>query len=200
MTFSEFLNRPWPKVSRWELVGGLAGIGVLSLLILTANDGWIPVLNDADLIFHEAGHVVYGLFGSTPALYGGTLGQLSFPLAAGASFWARRQVVATALCAAWFFENFFNIARYMADARAQLLPLVGCDGGPHCHDWRRIFIRWGALQSDTLVAAWTRVLGWAGLILTAAWLLWRWKEGQHEPTEEEVRLRELLERVPDGGE
>ena len=59
---------------------------------------------------------------------------------------SRDTVVCTVL--AWLFQNFWNIARYMADARAQVLPLVG--NGEH--DWTEIFSRWGVLRRDTGIA------------------------------------------------
>jgi len=70
----------------------------------------------------------------------------------------------------WFFENFLNIARYMADAVAQVLPLVG--GGEH--DWTNIFSRWGVLSSDTTIAAFVAGVGWLGMIGVWGWLVWRW--------------------------
>ena len=75
-------------------------------------------------------------------LYGGTLGQLVFPIVAAVRFRRQRQAVGVALSGVWLFENFLNIARYMEDARAQLLPLVS--GGEH--DWYHIFTRWGLLE------------------------------------------------------
>ena len=73
----------------------------------------------------------------------------------------------------WFFENFFNIARYMADARRLQLPLVG--GGDH--DWNTIFMRWGVLQYDTRIASVVKVLGWVGIGATCAWVLWcAWRD------------------------
>jgi hypothetical protein len=69
----------------------------------------------------------------------------------------------------WFFENWFNIARYMADARKQELPLVG--GGDH--DWFTIFARWHLLQYDTRIAAALNLAGWIGIAITCVWVLWR---------------------------
>ena len=62
-------------------------------------------------------------------MYGGTLGQLAIPAGIAVAFWARRDAVGCAVMGFWYFENFLNIARYMADARAQVLPLVGCKRG-----------------------------------------------------------------------
>jgi hypothetical protein len=70
----------------------------------------------------------------------------------------------------WFFENWLNIARYMADARAQILPLVG--GG--CHDWGEIFGRWQVLPQDTQIAAVVRTTGWIGMGAACVWLSWVW--------------------------
>ena len=64
----------------------------------------------------------------------------------------------------WFFENLFNIAPYVADARSQMLPLVG--GGEH--DWANILSRWRALQYDTTIPAMLIAIGWLGLIATLA--------------------------------
>jgi hypothetical protein len=61
-----------------------------------------------------------------------------------------------------------NIGRYMADARAQVLPLVG--GGEH--DWTEIFSRWGVLPLDTRIGGFTRFLG---LVLMAYALIWLWR-------------------------
>src|SRR5580698_1699905 len=70
----------------------------------------------------------------------------------------------------WFFENWLNIARYMADARVQILPLVG--GGEH--DWTNIFGRWGVLAHDTQIASVVRTIGWTGMGIACLWVLWRW--------------------------
>ena len=68
----------------------------------------------------------------------------------------------SALGVVWLMQNFLNIARYMADARAQVLPLVG--GGEH--DWAHILSRWGSLQADTLLAWRLSTFAWLGVIIT----------------------------------
>jgi hypothetical protein len=157
----------WPPLDRMQVWTSLAATGVLFALLLADEDGFITILDHANLAFHEAGHLIYGILGRTLGLYGGTLGQLTFPVVAIVSFWRRRQAVPLALSGVWLFENFLNIARYMADARAQLLPLVG--GGEH--DWYLILTRWGLLDSDTTIAGLLQALGWFGMIgcMTALW-------------------------------
>lgn len=174
--WKELMARPWVPVSSARFFTALAFLALLLLVLLTSERGFVPILDHANLAFHEAGHIFFGLLGSTMGLYGGTLGQLFFPIVAAASFWWRRQPISFALTCAWLFENLFNIARYMADARARVLPLVGGGG----HDWANIFGRWHALDSDTRIARITQVLGWVGLVACVAWLLWRWRKDRRQ--------------------
>jgi hypothetical protein len=160
----------WKPVTTGAALGGSAACLVVVWLANT-GERWVWVLDSANLAFHEAGHPLFGLFSSRLMVYGGTLGQLAFPLAAAGSFWVRREALAFALACVWLCENLWNIARYMADARAQELPLVG--GGEH--DWTEIFSRWGTLQADTSIAAVVRLIGWAGVVAAWGWLLWRWR-------------------------
>jgi hypothetical protein len=143
----------------------------LAVFYAKSEQRFIPILDHANLVFHEAGHVFFRLLGPAMELYGGTLGQLVFPLVVSVSFRRRGAVVAGSLGLVWLMQNFLNIARYMGDARAQLLPLVG--GGEH--DWTHILSRWGSLHADTLLAGRLSALAWLGIIITwgmvaRAWL------------------------------
>lgn len=162
-----------PAADAWVLPAArfYASLGVAALLVVAiamSERGFVLVLDHANLAFHEAGHLFFGVLGRTLGLYGGTLGQLVFPVVVAVICWQRRDAAGVALAGVWFFENFLNIARYMADARTQLLPLVG--GGEH--DWYHIFSRWGALAADTRIAGFTETLGWIGMAACLAWL-WR---------------------------
>ena len=165
----EIHNQPWKAVATWQIAVASLGFAWLFYLLQTDEDGFI-FLDHVNLVFHEAGHPIFGIFGSTLELYGGTIGQLVFPFVAVSAFWAQREPVSCAVASVWFFENFLNIARYMADARAQVLPLVG--GGEH--DWTEIFNRWGVLSSDTAVAHAVAIAGWMGMLAAWGWLAWRW--------------------------
>jgi hypothetical protein len=162
----------WEQVETSQLVGVAALAGVIVLLYVTGDSGWTPILDDANLAFHEAGHMFYKLFGSAAELYGGVLGQLTFPVIAAAIFFFKRQAHGVVGAGVWGFQNLFNIARYMADARARELPLVG---GTE-HDFEHIFTRWGVLEKDTAIASVTRTIGWLGILLALGWLGWRWHQ------------------------
>lgn len=166
----------WQPASTGAMVGVTAGLGLLSLAALRSEPGWIPLLDGVNLVFHEAGHPIFGILGWEPlTILGGTLMQLLVPLLILGSFWVRREAPGTAAAGIWGFENLLNIARYVADARAQVLPLVG--GGEH--DWADLLGRWGLLAQDAALAQGLRVVGWLGMAACWAWLAWRWRRARH---------------------
>jgi hypothetical protein len=86
----------------------------------------------------------------------------------------QRQILGTAFCIFFFFEQFLPVATSMADARAQELPLLTVgDGDDVIHDWAYLFGKLGVLDHDTQIARALRVLGWLGMIATVAWMIWR---------------------------
>jgi hypothetical protein len=72
------------------------------------------------------------------------------------------------------FQQFLPTATYMADARAQQLPLLTVGDADYViHDWNYLFGRLGLLAHDTQIASVTRVIGWLGMIATVAWFVRR---------------------------
>jgi hypothetical protein len=172
-----FDDSRWNRVPTPKLVCFLVGIGLFGLLLFQSEPGFVLCLDHANLLFHEAGHPVVGLFSQRLETYGGTLGQLAFPALLAVSFWRKGEAISFAVSVIWFFENWLNIARYMADARAHALPLVG--GGDH--DWARIFGRWHVLDYDTQIAVVVRTTGWLGMSAACAWVIWLWWAGRENP-------------------
>jgi hypothetical protein len=60
---------------------------------------------------------------------GGTILQWLVPFALAAYFFLQRQTTAFVFSLFFFFENWLYTATYMADARAQVLPLGSTIGG-----------------------------------------------------------------------
>jgi len=112
-----------------------------------------------------------GIFSHRLMVYGGTMFQLLFPALAIVHFRCARDAVGAAGSTTWLGENLLNIARYMADARAQVLPLVG--GGEH--DWTEIFMRWGMLAKDIKIAGLCRGIG---VLVISATVYWLWRRYQ----------------------
>lgn len=160
----------WQPVSTAGLIASITGVAWLFLLLATDDDGFIAILDSFNLVVHEAGHPLFGIFGESFGLWGGTLMQLVVPVAIAVAFWRERAAISLALAGVWFFENFLNIARYIADARAQELPLVG--GGEH--DWFNILSRHDLLENDAAIASVVRTTGWVGMIACAALALALW--------------------------
>ena len=83
-------NENWNRVTKNKLIGFTIGSGLFLLLILKSEPGFVFLVDHANLLFHEAGHPAVGLFSSRLETYGGTLGQLTFPVVLAVSFWRKR--------------------------------------------------------------------------------------------------------------
>ena len=132
-------------------------------------------IDSANLVVHEGqGIILFGWFGPTLCLWGGTLLQWLVPFLLAAYFFTQRQTTGFVFCLFFFFENWLYTATYMADARAQELPLV-TTGDPDFveHDFYAIFSSLGVLNHDTQIAAVVRLLGWLGMIAVVVWLATR---------------------------
>ena len=137
--------------------------------------GWVPILDSANLAFHEAGHPILGLLSTRLAVYGGTLMQLLMPAAAAFEMHRQGKAAGKYFCLIWLAESLLNVARYMADARAHMLPLVNGIDPEYSHDWTIILSRWGLLHLDTSLAWLVRIVA-LGLM---GWTLWRaWQASQ----------------------
>jgi len=171
--FLEPLEEGWQRVPIAALIVACVFYG---LFLLQALQGSGPLLM-IDLVFipiHEGGHLLFRFFGEFLAVAGGTLLQLGVPVMLATFFFFQRQVMGTAFCMFFFFEQFLPISIYMADARAQELPLLTVgDSDSVIHDWNYLFGKFGVLEHDTQIAHAVRVIGWLGMIATVAWMVWR---------------------------
>jgi hypothetical protein len=164
------LEEPWKPVSRPALVAWFVFYGAFLAYAFSAHGGFL-FIDNANLVVHEGGHNLFGWFGPTLGLWGGTLLQWLVPFLLAAYFFTQRQTAGFVFCLFFFFENWLYTATYMADARAQALPLV-TTGDPDFveHDFYAIFSSLGVLDSDTKIAAVVRLLGWCGMLATVLWL------------------------------
>jgi hypothetical protein len=167
------LDQTWKPVSRPALVAWLVFYVGFLFYAFSAHGGFL-FIDSANLVVHEGGHNLFGWFGPTLGLWGGTLLQWLVPFLLASYFFTERQTTGFVFSLFFFFENWLYTATYMADARAQVLPLV-TTGDPEFaeHDFFRIFSNLGVLNYDTKIAAVVRALGWCGMIACTGWLAWR---------------------------
>lgn len=150
---------------RWiRRTGKFAIVGLMSFFffyMVIRRNAWC-FLDYVNLPFHEFGHIIFGPFGETMHFLGGTISQLMWPLILIIYFLRRKELLSASFCLFWFGENFLNISKYVADARAMVLPLVG--GG--IHDWNVILSKWGLLKYDHSIATTVSVIG--SILMTAS--------------------------------
>ncbi len=160
----------------------LAGWGLtLMLSSVESNAAGESFLHLINLPFHEFGHLLFRPFGQYMASLGGTLGQLLMPaICFGVLLVQTRDPFGASAALWWFGENFLDIAPYINDARAGVLPLLGGNTGHSApygfHDWEYLLGETGLLHLDHTLARTSHLLGSLIMLLAlgwGAWLLWR---------------------------
>jgi hypothetical protein len=168
-------REPWRPISAPVLWAWIA-FYILFLIYAVSRHGGYLFIDSANLVVHEGGHLLFGWFGRTLGLWGGTILQWLVPLLLAGYFFRERQLAAFVFCAFFFFENWLYTATYMADARAMALPLVTAGDSDYIeHDWNTIFSSLGVLPYDTKIAAIVRFGGWCGMLACTVWLVTRLK-------------------------
>jgi len=177
----------WKPVSRIAFFGWMA-FYILLLIFLAAHFSSLTFIDNAHLPIHEAGHLLFGWFGETLGLWGGTLLQLLVPGLLVVAFVVRGDVPGTTFCAVAFFHSLTGVAAYMIDALRRELPLVtvGASSDEAEHDWVHIFSNLGVLPHAIQIGTVTRVIAWLGFVGTLVWFGWRYYN-QGEDQREQVR-------------
>ncbi len=171
--FLALLEDDWEHVSKPVLTAWLI-VYCLFLLYAFRSKSQSLFIDMVFLPIHEGGHLLFSYSGSqTLTVMGGTLLQLFVPLAIAVYFVFQRHLSGTAFAAFFLFENFLNVGTYMADARAQDLPLVTVGEGEGIHDWAYMFIKLGLINQDVFIGKTIRILGWLGMLSVVVWFWWK---------------------------
>jgi hypothetical protein len=135
-------------VSRYEAIKRwIPSLIILPLaLYFTLNRGHYGVIDNADLVIHEAGHFCFIFFGKYIYTLGGTLMQILLPGVILWYFLSNYYRTGMQFTLLWMGQNFVNISVYAADARAQVLPLLG--GNSVYHDWHYLLGEINLLEYD----------------------------------------------------
>ena len=122
------------------------------------------------ILFHEAGHVLFAPFGEVLRVAGGTLGQLTIPLACAVAMHRRGDNFGAAICTMWAAMSLMDASIYAYDAYDPVLPLIGGGtGADSFHDFVFLFDRFGQLPHARGWARAMNALGALGLWASMAW-------------------------------
>jgi hypothetical protein len=129
------------------------------------------------LIFHEAGHVIFGFLGHFLMVFGGTLAQLLMPLIVAAAFLVKNRDPFGTAIATWLFGvSLLDVAPYAYDAlEPRLMLLGGGTGEEGGHDWIYMLGELGLLDQSHALGWLIHKLGAVVVLASiawAAWLLW----------------------------
>jgi len=119
----------------------LAFLGFLTIKIILGAD--FIFVHYIDLIFHEAGHMIFMFFGEFIQFLGGTMMQLLVPIICGITFLRQKDYFAATIMLWWLGENLWDVSIYISDARAQALQLIGGE-----HDWHYLLGELNLLTYD----------------------------------------------------
>ncbi len=130
---------------------------------LEGSDSIMMFLHGVNLIFHEAGHVIFSFFGRFLHILGGSLMQVLVPAGIAGYFFFHRQLYAGALTLCWVAQNLWDVSIYIKDAQARVLPLLG--GEAVLHDWHFLLLDMNLLTKDQLIG---NLVFWLGVLLYVA--------------------------------
>jgi hypothetical protein len=143
------------------------------LMSLPSNEVGGSFMHNINLVFHEAGHVIFRPFGQFMMVLGGSLGQLLVPVIVMIAFiWKNQDNFGASIGLWWLAQSMMDLAPYIYDARAgQLILLGGVTGQdmPGIHDWRNILGTLNLLQSDHSIARMVDTFGELLMMLSMIW-------------------------------
>jgi hypothetical protein len=122
----------------------IRGVGLLVLVVLglmiagrgltPSASGVLAFVHLIDLVFHEAGHVIFGFVGQFVGMLGGSLTQVLIPAICTGHFLWHGRTAADAVTLFWTGESLVDVAIYVADGRDMALPLLA-EGLVHDWNW-----------------------------------------------------------------
>lgn len=146
----------------------IAGAFGLYLMLDPMQNGYFHGIN---LVFHEAGHVVFGIFHwRLLTIAGGTLMQILVPATFTVYFFMRGQRYSASIPGIWLAQSFADCVPYIKDARTMDLILLGGLTGFEngAHDWNNMLYELDILQYDQLIG---NIFLGAGVVILAVSVL-----------------------------
>ena len=142
-------------------------------LDLRTNDIGHSFMHRVNLVFHEAGHVIFMPFGHFMMVLGGTLGQLLVPMIVGAALLIKnRDAFGASFALWWLAQSVMDTAPYINDARDLKLMLLGGGTGqdrPGMHDWENILLDLNLIEHERVLAVAADRLGELLMLIAFLW-------------------------------
>lgn len=102
-----------------------------------------------NLVIHEAGHIVFMIFGKFIEMLGGSLLQIIVPISFVVYFLLKEEYPGF-FSIFWLDDCVINVATYMADARVCQLPLIA-EG--LIYDWNWLFTEMNMLSKAETIGS-----------------------------------------------
>jgi hypothetical protein len=140
------------------IIAALASIYFLWCAYDPANAVFMHLVNTP---IHEAGHIIFRLFGEFMGIAGGSLFQIIVPIVFFGYFVWHKKPFSASVVLFWVGNNFLDVYVYANDAVVMQLPLLsgvtGSEGG--FHDWNYLLTETGLLAQTALIAKIIRFTG-----------------------------------------
>lgn len=161
-----------------------AWVSISHNILLAVNYPYPPVLNfiffiidTLDLLLHEGGHTIFGLFGwRFLTILGGSLMAVLIPFLLFLTAWDKKQKVLAQACLFQMGYSIFVSAIYCADAYYRVLPLIGNDESKEGHDYANMLGALNIVHKNMEVAWVIFSFGVLFLILSFIWPIFERKE------------------------
>ena len=127
------------------------------------------LIDNFNLVMHEAGHLLFIPLGEFMTIAGGSLFQVVVPAVFAAYFLYHKKHFSSALLFFMVGESLLNVSVYAGDAFEMQLPLLG--GDDSIHDWNWMLDRLGLLGSTREIAGAIRLAGTLAILTAAVWSL-----------------------------
>jgi hypothetical protein len=162
------------RIGRWLVVAILAALTWRFATAPLDARVFNSFLHLPNLVFHEAGHVLFSPFGRFMTMLGGSAFQVLVPVICAIAFaYQHQNWFGSAVCSWWTGQNFVDLAPYIADARRLQLVLLGGRTGAEVegHDWEYLLSTLGWLHLDQSLGRMAHAVGTIIMLVALAWAL-----------------------------
>lgn len=188
-TNKETLSLPiWLYIGLWIFFAYLF-VQILFFTVENPPNLLLGIMYFIEFGVHEASHLFAVFLPHIMTAAAGSIGEVTFTILIVIAALKGKAYFAAIFASLWVMLAMNSAGRYMADARSQLMPLVGFSNQP-THDWHFVFSELGWLPADTIIGNTVRGIGdLVGVVALGfgLWLIIK-KITQEESSEQEPSL------------